>query len=92
LLIELKHDLSIFFLVCVFPFAVVVVVVIVDIFHLGAIMILSASREFDRNRNPLIIDRPSDNIELPKVCRSYVHIERITVIIDIYRFSYFENS
>ena len=31
-------------------------------------MILSASREFDRNRNPLIIDRESDNVELPKVC------------------------
>jgi hypothetical protein len=30
-------------------------------------MILSASREFDRTRNPVIIDRPSDNIELPKV-------------------------
>jgi hypothetical protein len=37
-------------------------------FALGAIMILSASREFDRNRNPLIIDRESDNVELPKVC------------------------
>ena len=31
-------------------------------------MILSASREFDRNRNPLIVDRESDNVELPKVC------------------------
>jgi hypothetical protein len=31
-------------------------------------MILSASREFDRNRNPLIVDRLSDNVELPKVC------------------------
>jgi hypothetical protein len=30
-------------------------------------MILSASSEFDRTRNPVIIDRPSDNIELPKV-------------------------
>jgi hypothetical protein len=30
-------------------------------------MILSASKEFDRTRNPIIIDRPSDNIELPKV-------------------------
>jgi hypothetical protein len=37
-------------------------------FFLGAIMILSASREFDRTRNPLIIDRESDNVELPKVC------------------------
>jgi len=37
-------------------------------FFAGAIMILSASREFDRNRNPLIVDRPSDNTELPKVC------------------------
>lgn len=33
-------------------------------------MILSASREFDRNRNPLIVDRLSDNVELPKVCIS----------------------
>jgi hypothetical protein len=33
-------------------------------------MILSASREFDRNRNPLIVDRLSDNVELPKVCFS----------------------
>lgn len=30
-------------------------------------MILSASREFDRTRNPLIIERPSDNVDLPKV-------------------------
>jgi hypothetical protein len=30
-------------------------------------MILSAAAEFSRIRNPLIIDRPSDNIELPKV-------------------------
>jgi hypothetical protein len=30
-------------------------------------MILSAAAEFSRMRNPLIIDRPSDNIELPKV-------------------------
>lgn len=30
-------------------------------------MILSASSEFDRARNPVIIDRPSDNVELPKV-------------------------
>jgi hypothetical protein len=30
-------------------------------------MILSLAREFDRTRNPVIIDRPSDNIELPKV-------------------------
>jgi hypothetical protein len=30
-------------------------------------MILSLAREFDRTQNPVIIDRPSDNIELPKV-------------------------
>jgi len=41
-----------------------------DFYSLGAIMILSASREFDRNRNPLIVDRLSDNVELPKVCLS----------------------
>jgi len=38
----------------------------------GAIMILSASSEFDRTRNPVIIDRPSDNIELPKVSFSKI--------------------
>ncbi|CAF2397134.1 unnamed protein product [Rotaria sp. Silwood2] len=32
-------------------------------------MILSASTEFDRTRNPIIIDRPSDNTELPKLFR-----------------------
>jgi hypothetical protein len=37
------------------------------LFFPGAIMILSASREFDRNRNPIIVDRLSDNVELPKV-------------------------
>ena len=30
-------------------------------------MILSASKEFDRTRNPIIVDRLSDNVELPKV-------------------------
>ena len=30
-------------------------------------MVLSLSREFDRTKNPVIIDRPSDNVELPKV-------------------------
>lgn len=38
-------------------------------------MILSASREFDRNRNPLIIDRLSDNVELPKVCLKNFFLE-----------------
>lgn len=40
------------------------------LFFEGAIMILSASTEFDRTRNPIIVDRPSDNIELPKVSSS----------------------
>ncbi len=50
-------------------------------------MILSASREFDRNRNPLIVDRLSDNVELPKVCfeKQMFNIESILL------FSYFEN-
>ncbi|CAF3775214.1 unnamed protein product [Rotaria magnacalcarata] len=32
-----------------------------------SLLILSASAEFDRRRNPMIVDRPSDNIELPEV-------------------------
>lgn len=43
-----------------------------------AIMILSASREFDRNRNPLIVDRPSDNIELPKLFRELPDVQEKT--------------
>jgi hypothetical protein len=43
-------------------------------------MILSASREFDRNRNPLIVDRLSDNVELPKVCLSKKNWENIDLI------------
>jgi hypothetical protein len=31
-------------------------------------MILAASFEFDRRNNPEIIDRESDNIEIPQVC------------------------
>ncbi len=34
----------------------------------GAIMILAASLEFDRNHNPEVVERPSDNIEIPQVC------------------------
>ncbi|CAF3624233.1 unnamed protein product [Adineta steineri] len=43
-----------------------------------AIMILSASREFDRTRNPLIIDRLSDNVELPKLFRELPDIQEKT--------------
>ncbi|CAF1209495.1 unnamed protein product [Rotaria sordida] len=43
-----------------------------------AIMILSASREFDRNRNPLIIDRLSDNVELPKLFRELPDVQEKT--------------
>ena len=40
----------------------------------GAIMILSFAKEFDRTRNPAIIDRPTDNIEIPKVSRIKSHL------------------
>lgn len=40
-----------------------------------AIMILSSSREFDRTRNPLIVDRPSDNVELPKLFRELPDVQ-----------------
>ncbi|CAF0722947.1 unnamed protein product [Adineta ricciae] len=43
-----------------------------------AIMILSASREFDRTRNPLIVDRLSDNVELPKLFRELPDIQEKT--------------
>jgi translocation protein SEC63 len=43
-----------------------------------AIMILSASREFDRTRNPLIIDRESDNVELPKLFRELPDVQEKT--------------
>lgn len=43
-----------------------------------AIMILSASREFDRNRNPLIVDRLSDNVELPKLFRELPDVQEKT--------------
>lgn len=30
-------------------------------------MILSTAREYDRKANPEIVDRPSDNVEVPQV-------------------------
>jgi hypothetical protein len=36
-------------------------------FLLGVLMILSLAAEFSRMRNPMIIDRPSDNTEIPRV-------------------------
>ena len=35
--------------------------------YLGAIMILGSSYEFDKSHNKDIMERPSDNIELPQV-------------------------
>lgn len=43
-----------------------------------AIMILSASKEYDRTRNPLIVDRPSDNVELPKLFRELPDVQEKT--------------
>jgi len=43
-----------------------------------AIMILSASKEFDRTRNPLIVDRLSDNVELPKLFRDLPDVQEKT--------------
>ena len=39
-------------------------------------MILSSSKEFNRAQNPLIIERPSDNIELPKVVSIDVNVKQ----------------
>ena len=36
------------------------------------IMILSASLEFEKGSNPEIKERPTDNIEVPKVCKIHV--------------------
>ncbi|CAF1047505.1 unnamed protein product [Rotaria sordida] len=42
------------------------------------IMILSVPTEFDRTRNSIIIDRPSDNTELPKLYRELPDIQEKT--------------
>ncbi|CAF2214773.1 unnamed protein product [Rotaria magnacalcarata] len=40
-----------------------------------SLLILSASAEFDRRRNPMIVDRPSDNIELPELFRELTNVQ-----------------
>lgn len=43
-------------------------------------MVLSFATEFDRTRNPAIIDRPSDNIEIPKVRTIQLHLLSIEIV------------
>ncbi|CAM4882334.1 unnamed protein product [Rotaria socialis] len=40
-----------------------------------SLLILSASAEFDRRLNPMIVDRPSDNIELPELFRELTNVQ-----------------
>ena len=38
-------------------------------------MILAASLEFDRNHNPEVVERPSDNVEIPQLIKSLPNIQ-----------------
>ena len=44
---------------------------ILNIFITEVIMVLGASFEFDKSNNPEIIERPSDNEEVPQVRHSF---------------------
>jgi translocation protein SEC63 len=42
----------------------------------GAIMILAASLEFDRNHNPEVVERRSDKVEIPQLMKSLSNLQK----------------
>ncbi|CAF0726255.1 unnamed protein product [Didymodactylos carnosus] len=43
-----------------------------------ALMILGSSMEFEKTRNPAIVERPSDNVELPKLMKDLQDVQEKT--------------
>lgn len=48
----------------------------------GAIMILGSSFEFEKSSNPEVIERPTDNVEMPQVKpQKYFKLKKIQLLI-----------